>query len=269
MAPKKPSPIEQLLDVMSQLRDPEAGCPWDIEQTPETIAPYTIEEAYEVADAIASGDMDQLKDELGDLLFQVVFYSQMSREKGGFDFDDVAEGITTKMRNRHPHVFGTAQKRSPEEQNTAWEAQKAQERKAKARESGHRASALDGVALALPSLTRAQKIQKRAAKEGFDWPVLGPVIAKIREELQELEIEIEASSPTQRIADELGDLFFASVNLARHLDVDAETALKKATEKFERRFRYIENDVRSTGREPKETGLEEMERLWSKAKAQE
>tara|TARA_B100000530_G_scaffold257176_1_gene170641 strand:+ start:632 stop:1441 length:810 start_codon:yes stop_codon:yes gene_type:complete len=269
MAPKKPSPIEQLLDVMSQLRDPEAGCPWDIEQTPETIAPYTIEEAYEVADAIASGDMDQLKDELGDLLFQVVFYSQMSREKGGFDFDDVAEGITKKMRNRHPHVFSTAKERSPEEQNIAWETQKAEERKAKAIEAGHLASALDGVALAFPSLMRAQKIQKRAAKQGFDWPDLEPVIAKVREELQELELEIRASSPTQRVADELGDLFFASVNLARHLDIDAETALKKATEKFERRFRYIENDLRATGREPKETGLEEMERLWWKAKAQE
>ena len=269
MPPKKYSPIEQLLDVMSQLRDPKAGCEWDIAQTPETIAPYTIEEAYEVADAIASGDLDQLKDELGDLLFQIIFYSQMSREKGGFDFDDVVEGIITKMRNRHPHVFGTAQKNSPQEQNIAWEAQKAEERKAKAIKSGHRASALDGVALALPSLMRAQKIQKRAANEGFDWPDLGPVIAKVREELQELEMEIETSSPTQRIAEELGDLFFASVNLARHVDVDAETALKKATEKFERRFRYIENDVRSTGREPKETGLEEMERLWSKAKAQE
>jgi ATP diphosphatase len=269
MAPKKPSPIEQLLDVMSQLRDPEAGCEWDIAQTPETIAPYTIEEAYEVVDAIASGDMDQLKDELGDLLFQVIFYSQMSREKGGFDFDDVAKGITSKMRNRHPHVFGSARKRSPEEQDIAWETQKAEERKAKAKEAGHPASALDGVALAFPSLMRAQKIQKRAAKQGFDWPELGPVIAKVREELQELETEIEASSPTQRIADELGDLLFASVNLARHLDVDAETTLKKATEKFERRFRYIENKLRSTGREPKDTGLGEMERLWAKAKAQE
>ena len=269
MAPKKPSPIDQLLDLMSQLRDPEVGCEWDIEQTPETIAPYTIEEAYEVADAIASGDVDQLKDELGDLLFQIIFYSQMSREKGGFDFDDVAEGITIKMRNRHPHVFGTAKKRSPEEQNIAWEVQKAQERKEKARKTGHRESALDGVALAFPSLIRAQKIQKRAAEQGFDWPDLAPVIAKVREELEELEIEIEASSPTQRIGDELGDLFFAAVNLARHVDIDAETALKKATEKFERRFRYIENKLRSAGKEPKQTGLEEMERLWSKAKAQD
>ena len=254
---------------MSQLRDPEVGCAWDIEQTPESIAPYTIEEAYEVADAIAAGDMDQLRDELGDLLFQVVFYSQMSREKGGFDFDDVAKGITSKMRNRHPHVFGSAGKRSPEEQNIAWETQKAEERKAKAKEAGHLASALDDVALAFPSLMRAQKIQKRAAKQGFDWSDLEPVIAKVREELQELEVEIDASSPTHRIADELGDLLFATVNIARHLDIDAETALKKATEKFSRRFRYLETQLRSMGKELKESDLDEMERLWCDAKSHE
>lgn len=263
------SAISDLLDVMSRLRDPETGCPWDKEQTFATIAPYTIEEAYEVADAIASGDMEQLEDELGDLLFQVVFYAQMSRETGGFDFDDVANRIATKMRDRHPHVFGTVDERTSEGQTIAWEAQKAMERDARAAKLGRKPSALDGVALALPALMRAQKLQKRAAREGFDWPELAPVIAKIREELEEVEAEIAAGSPRERLQDEAGDLLFACVNLARHLGIDAEIALRDANAKFDRRFRAVENGLEKDGKAPSEAGLDEMEAHWAAAKAAE
>lgn len=263
------TPLENLLDVMEKLRDPDNGCPWDREQTFETIAPYTIEEAYEVADAIASGDMDQLEDELGDLLFQVVFYAQMSREDGGFDFDDVANRIATKMIDRHPHVFGAADERSSAGQTLAWETQKAQEREARAAKSGRAPSALDGVALALPALMRAQKLQKRAAREGFDWAALAPVIAKIREELAEVEAEIAANAAPERLQDEIGDLIFASVNLARHLGVDAEVALRETNAKFERRFRQVETGLDAEGKTLSEASLDEMERHWVAAKAAE
>lgn len=267
---KKPSAaIDDLLDVMARLRDPENGCPWDREQTFATIAPYTIEEAYEVADAIESGDMDQLEDELGDLLFQIVFYAQMSREAGGFDFDAVARRISTKMRDRHPHVFGAVDKRTSEGQTIAWEARKAQEREARAARTGRKPSALDGVALALPALMRAQKLQKRAAREGFDWSDLPPVIAKIREELAELEAEIDARAHIGRLQDEAGDLLFAAVNLARHLGIDAEIALRGTNAKFERRFRHVEQGLEKAGKSLSEADLDEMEFHWVAAKAAE
>lgn len=267
--PNKRPAIDDLLNVMARLRDPENGCPWDREQTFETIAPYTIEEAYEVADAIESGDMDQLEDELGDLLFQVVFYTQMSRESGGFDFDAVARRIATKMRDRHPHVFGAVDERTSEGQTIAWEEQKAAERDARAARLGRRPSALDGVALALPALMRAQKLQKRAAREGFDWPDLAPVVAKIREELEEVEAEIAAGSGQERLQDEAGDLLFACVNLARHLGIDAEIALRDANAKFDRRFRAVENGLGQEGKSLAEADLDEMEAHWVAAKATE
>jgi len=266
---KHSNAITDLLDVMTRLRDPDTGCPWDKEQTFATIAPYTIEEAYEVADAIASGDMDQLEDELGDLLFQVVFYAQMSREAGGFDFDDVANRIATKMRDRHPHVFGSVDERTSEGQTIAWETQKAQERDARAAKLGRKPSALDGVALALPALMRAQKLQKRAAREGFDWPDLAPVIAKTREELEEVEAEISAGSGADRLQDEAGDLIFACVNLARHLGIDAEVALRDANDKFDRRFRHVETGLEAEGKSLDEADLDEMEEHWIAAKETE
>jgi ATP diphosphatase len=261
--------IDDLLDVMARLRNPENGCRWDKEQTFATIAPYTIEEAYEVADAIETGDMDQLEDELGDLLFQVVFYAQISRETGGFDFDAVARRIATKMRDRHPHVFRAVDGRTSEGQTIAWEEQKAQERDARAAKIGRKPSALDGVALALPALMRAQKLQKRAAREGFDWDALPPVIAKIREELAELEVEIEAKAEHARLQDEAGDLLFACVNLARHLDVDAEIALRGTNAKFDRRFRHVEDALARDGKSLKGSYLDEMEAHWVDAKRAE
>lgn len=262
---KRPA-IDDLLNVMARLRDPENGCPWDAEQTFATIAPYTVEEAYEVVDAIESGDMDQLEDELGDLLFQVVFYAQMSREDGGFDFHDVAARIATKMRDRHPHVFGDVDERTSEGQTIAWEAQKAAERDARAAKTGRTPSALDGVAFALPALMRAQKLQKRAAREGFDWPDLAPVVAKIREELEEVEAEIAAGSAQERLQDETGDLLFACVNLARHLGIDAEVALRDANAKFDRRFRAVENGLGRDGKTLADADLDEMESHWVAAK---
>ena len=269
LPPTDETAIADLLEVMARLRDPDNGCPWDREQTFETIAPYTIEEAYEVADAIESGDMDQLEDELGDLLFQVVFYAQMSREAGGFDFDAVARRISTKMRDRHPHVFGAVDERTSEGQTIAWEARKAQEREARAARTGRKPSALDGVALALPALMRAQKLQKRAAREGFDWSALPPVIAKIHEELAELEAEIDAKSNMERLQDEAGDLLFAAVNLARHLGVDAEVALRGTNAKFERRFRHVEQGLEKEGKSLSDADLDEMEAHWISAKAAE
>ena len=263
------SAMVDLLEIMARLRDPINGCPWDKEQTFSTIAPYTIEEAYEVADAIETGDMDQLEDELGDLLFQIVFYAEMSREAGGFDFDAVARRISSKMRDRHPHVFDTVDERTSEGQTIAWEAQKAQEREARAARTGRKSSALDGVALALPALMRAQKLQKRAAREGFDWQDLPPVIAKIREELAELEAEIDAKADIGRLQDEAGDLLFAAVNLARHLGVDAEIALRGTNAKFERRFRHVEQGLEKEGKSLSEADLDEMESHWIAAKAAE
>ena len=259
------SEIERLLAVMARLRDPERGCPWDREQTFAGIAPHTVEEAYEVADAIERGDMAGLADELGDLLFQVVFHAQMAGEIGAFGFDDVARAIADKMVRRHPHVFGGAA--APDSGRAeVWEAAKAAERAAR----GGSAGALDGVARALPALTRAAKLQRRAARVGFDWPDIEPVLAKLREEIAELEAELEsAEAAPERVADELGDLLFACANLARHAGVDPETALRGANAKFERRFRRIEILLAATGRAPEDASLDEMERLWKQAKAEE
>ena len=261
--------LKKLLNVMAKLRDPETGCPWDLQQTHASIAAYTIEEAYEVADALENGDSQQIKEELGDLLFQVVFHAQISSEKNGFNFGDIADTVTKKMIERHPHVFSNNSEVANDELSVQWEEFKEKERQNSAARKGAEISALDGVALAFPSLMRAQKIQKRAAKQGCDWTHLAPVIEKVHEELQELEIEIEAKNQITRIADELGDLLFASVNLARHLEIDAETALKRATKRFERRFRYIEDNLRVRGKNFKDVDLEEMEELWLRAKSTE
>lgn len=255
------SPIDALIEVMRRLRDPDSGCPWDIEQTFETIAPYTIEEAYEVADAIASGSRDDLKDELGDLLLQVVYHSRMAEEEGAFAFGDVARGITEKMIRRHPHVFGTETVESAEAQTANWEATKAAERA----NSGAGTSALDGVALALPALVRAQKLQKRAARVGFDWPDASGVTAKIAEEATELAEEIESGTP-ERIAEEYGDLLFTVAVLGQHLGVDAEQALIAANRKFDRRFRGVEARLAEMGKSPTESSLEEMDSLWDAVK---
>ncbi|MBM3488097.1 MAG: nucleoside triphosphate pyrophosphohydrolase [Alphaproteobacteria bacterium] len=260
--------IDRLLEIMARLRDPAGGCPWDIEQTFATIAPYTIEEAYEVADAIERGDLAALKDELGDLLLQVVFHAQMAAERRAFAFADVAHGIADKLIRRHPHVFGAGDAATPDAVVTAWEDIKAAERAAKA-ETGATASALDGVARSLPALTRAEKLQKRAARAGFDWPDAAPVVAKIEEEINELRAEMKAASRPGRIAEELGDLLFACVNLARHLDVDPEAALRDANAKFERRFRHIETTIAAEGRDTRTVSLDRLDALWDEAKRRE
>lgn len=252
-----------LIEIMRALRDEEAGCPWDREQTFETIAPYTIEEAYEVADAIARKDMDELRDELGDLLFQVVFHSQMAHEAGYFQFNDVVESITRKMLRRHPHVFADDEVTTAEEQSHAWERHKAAERQAKGSE-GH--SQLDGVALGLPALLRAEKLQKRAARVGFDWPDLTGVVEKLEEELDEVKSALAQDEGLQRITEEMGDLLFSCVNLARKAGVDAETALRHANQKFDSRFRYIERQLKTANTPLEQATLDEMERLWLEAK---
>jgi ATP diphosphatase len=258
-------PLARLLAVMAWLRDREHGCPWDIDQTFKTIAPYTIEEAYEVADAIERSDLPALKEELGDLLLQVVYHAQMANEAKAFDFADVAAAIADKMVDRHPHVFGDLEIANADAQTISWESRKAAER---ARKGGAEpAGALDGVARALPALLRAEKIQKRAARVGFDWTTIGPVIDKIEEELRELRSELEAGKTEQaRITDELGDVLFAVANLARHCKVDPEAALRSTNDKFERRFRYVEKQLAAQGRKPAEATLEEMEALWQDAK---
>lgn len=254
--------IEDLLSLMATLRTPGTGCPWDLEQSFRTIAPYTIEEAYEVADAIERGDMTELKGELGDLLFQTVFHARMAEEEGAFNFEDVARAITEKMRSRHPHVFGQAEARDAEEQTRQWEAQKAEERAAK---GAH--GLLDDVPVGLPGLTRAVKLQRRAARIGFDWKNPRDVLDKIAEETGEL-VEGIDSGNQDRIEDEFGDLLFVIANLSRHLNVDPEAALRRANEKFSRRFRHIEQRLEDEGRLG-DASLEEMEALWVEAKGLE
>ena len=269
MTPEDRSPIELLLWVMARLRDPNGGCPWDLEQDFASIAPYTIEEAYEVADAVARGDLAHLKDELGDLLLQVVYHAQMATEAGLFDFDQVASAIADKMVRRHPHVFGTAEVAGARAQSRAWEAVKAAERasKAGAAEGGY--GVLNDVPLALPALVRAAKLQRRAARVGFDWPAPAQVLDKLDEEIGEIRVELKGSASAERLRDEIGDLLFAAVNLARHLEVDGETALRQANAKFERRFRAIEEALRARGRRLEDASLDEMEALWQEAKAKE
>jgi ATP diphosphatase len=259
-------PMARLLAVMAWLRDRQHGCPWDVDQTFRTIAPYTIEEAYEVADAIERDDLGALKDELGDLLLQVVYHAQMAHETGAFGFADVASAIADKMIDRHPHVFGDATVATAEAQTVSWEARKAAERTTK-RAGSEPAGALDGVARALPALLRAEKIQKRAARVGFDWKQTDPVIDKIEEELGELRAELMAGNvDPARLTDELGDVLFAVANLARHCKIDPEAALRATNDKFERRFRHIERRLAEAGRKPADATLEEMEALWQEAK---
>ncbi|HYE50436.1 MAG TPA: nucleoside triphosphate pyrophosphohydrolase [Azospirillaceae bacterium] len=262
--------MDRLLAIMAKLRDPDGGCPWDLEQDFPTIAPHTIEEAYEVADAIQQGDMEALKDELGDLLFQVVFYAQMASERGLWRFEDVAAGIVDKMIRRHPHVFGDAVVATADAQTARWEETKAKERAEKAAATGRAPSALDGVIAGLPALTRAVKLQKRAARVGFDWTDAADILDKIEEEVGELRAELENRSQDRaRIEDEMGDLFFALANLARRLEIEPETALRGTNAKFERRFRQVEGWLAEEGRRPEQATLEEMEALWTRAKKTE
>ena len=259
--------MQRLIQIMERLRDPDSGCPWDRQQTFASISRHTIEEAYEVADAIQREAMDELRDELGDLLFQVVFYSQMAREQSLFDFDDVVDSICTKMTRRHPHVFGDEKIATAEQQSRAWERHKSQERSRKQGIEGV-AGQLDGVAAALPALVRAGKLQKRAAEVGFDWPdILGP-IDKVREELAEVRAELDAGGDQGRLQAEIGDLLFSCVNLARHAGVDAESALRMANLTFERRYRAMEVILAAEGRSMDELDLDAMELLWRKAKAE-
>jgi len=267
--PLPADPMERLLAIMAKLRDPEGGCPWDIEQNFASIAPYTIEEAYEVADAIERGDMAALKDELGDLLLQVVFHARMAEEATRFRFADVAAAIAAKMISRHPHVFGDLTIATAEAQTRAWEQHKEGERRAKAMAEGRTPSVLDGVAAGLPALLRALKIQNRAARVGFDWQNAADVLVKVDEEISEIKTEISLGLDPMRAQDEVGDLLFAVVNLARHLNVDAEAALRHANAKFERRFRHMESRLAQTGRTPADVGLEDLEALWRQVKAAE
>jgi nucleoside triphosphate diphosphatase len=254
--------MDELLEVMARLRDPESGCPWDREQSFATIAPYTLEEAFEVADAIERGDLGELRDELGDLLFQVVFHARMAEEQGAFDFADVVGGLVEKMRRRHPHVFGGARIEDAEAQSRAWEGHKARERAARSQ------GLLDGVPLSLPALARAQKLGRRAARAGFDWPDAGAVLDKLAEEEAELAEAIAGrDGRPEAVEEELGDLLFTVANLARHLEVDAEGALRRASLKFERRFREVEARLAAAGRSPEDAGSEELERLWNAVKA--
>ncbi|TCT12375.1 ATP diphosphatase [Tepidamorphus gemmatus] len=265
--------IRTLIDLMAALRTPGSGCPWDLEQSFATIAPYTIEEAYEVADAIERGDVEDLRDELGDLLLQVVFHARMAQEAGLFDFGCVVEAITAKLIRRHPHVFGpdTAVRTDAAGVKRLWDGIKAAEKAERAERSAtapEPASLLDDVPVALPALTRAVKLQKRAATVGFDWPTAGEVIAKIREEIRELEDAAKAGD-RQMVEEEVGDLLFAVANLARHLSVDPETALREANAKFTRRFRHIEARAAAAETPLARLGLEEMDRLWQDAKRSE
>jgi nucleoside triphosphate diphosphatase len=259
--------MTRLVEIMAKLRDKDAGCAWDVAQTFSTIAPYTIEEAYEVADAIQRDDMDELKDELGDLLFQVVFHSQMAREVGAFEITDVVEAINSKMVRRHPHVFGQEDARTADQQVAAWEVIKAQERAGKGT-AEEPSSALDGVALALPSLLRAEKLQKRAARVGFDWTEAAPIFEKLTEETDEVREAIETGDH-DKIEDELGDLLFVAANLSRRLNVDPEQALRRANAKFERRFRAMEALALDDGNEFSTLDIDAQEALWQRVKKHE
>jgi MazG family protein len=258
--------LDRLLAIMARLRHPETGCPWDREQDFSSIAPYTIEESYEVADAIARDDTVALKDELGDLLFQVVFHARMAEEAGLFAFRDIATAIADKMERRHPHVFGSAAIPSVAAQAEAWEEHKAAERRGLAQQTDAPESVIGGVALALPALLRAVKLQRRAARIGFDWPAVHPVFDKIAEEIAELKAELVAGSDSSRLEDEMGDLLFAAANLARKLDIDPEAALRHANTKFERRFRSVELRARQ---QAAGTDLDALETLWQEVKQQE
>lgn len=254
--------MDELLAIMARLRDPARGCPWDRAQDFSSVAPYTIEEAYEVADAIARDDRAALKDELGDLLFQVIFHAQMAREEGAFDFDDVARGLRDKLVRRHPHVFGDADANDAETVAANWEAIKREERRA----TDDDPSALAGVAAGLPEWLRALKLQKRAARTGYDWPDVAPVLDKLREEIVEVEVELAQGADPVRLEDEIGDVLFVCINLARHARVDPGAALRQANAKFERRFRAMESLAASRGLAFDALGLEAQEALWREVK---
>ena len=270
-----PYTLDDLLYLMARLRDPQFGCPWDLKQTYASIVPHTLEEAYEVADAIERADFEHLPGELGDLLFQVVYYSQLAREEGRFEFAAVVDGITRKLVRRHPHVFvdgdlyGTPDAAKLEEAavKQRWEELKAEERAEKAAEPAQ-LSLLDDVPTALPALSRAAKLQKRAAQVGFDWPDALPVVDKVREELDEV-LEAMSENDSEAVAEEIGDLLFVVTNLARHLKVDSEAALRSANQKFERRFRFIEETLRAAGQPIENCTLEQLDALWGEAKKQE
>src|SRR5688572_18262874 len=266
------SSIDRLLQIMARLRDPQRGCPWDLEQSFGTIAPYTIEEAYEVADAIEREDYPALRDELGDLLFQVVFHSQMARERGSFAFDDVVAAICDKMERRHPHVFGEARIDSAAAQTVAWEEQKRLERESSGK------SVLADVPLALPALTRANKLGKRAAQVGFEWSDVNGALEKLDEEIVEFKAEVRShfclqdqhhGRQQERLAAEIGDVLFCVVNVCRYLKIDPEAALKNTNASFERRFRYVEQGLRAQGKTPQQATLAEMDKLWDEGKAKE
>ncbi|WP_434110780.1 nucleoside triphosphate pyrophosphohydrolase [Methylocaldum sp. GT1TLB] len=256
--------IQRLLDIMARLRHPETGCPWDLQQDFASLVPYTLEEAYEVADAAERGDIEDLREELGDLLLQVVFHSRIAEDRGLFTFEDVAGAISEKLIRRHPHVFGETVFETDAERHEYWESSKVAERREKGKTEQDE-SALSGIAANLPALVAAQKLQKRAARHGFDWPDIGPVFAKVREELDELEAAW-ATGDQSHIREEIGDLLFVVVNLARHLEVDAETALRSGNRKFINRFRYIEKQLSARGKSLTESTLAEMDALWDEAK---
>jgi len=266
--------LEDLLHLMARLRDPQFGCPWDLQQNYASIVAHTIEEAYEVADTIERGDFEHLQGELGDLLFQVVYYSQLAREEGRFEFEGVVDSITRKLIRRHPHVFPTGELYAPVDTpslseaqvKSRWEEIKAEERAEKSQPEQR--SLLDDVPAALPALSRAAKLQKRAATVGFDWPAALPVLDKVREELDEV-LQAMADGDADALEDEVGDLLFAAVNLARHLKQDPEHALRRANRKFERRFRFIEQALRDSGRPIEDCNLDELDALWGEAKRQE
>nr|WP_298727563.1 nucleoside triphosphate pyrophosphohydrolase [uncultured Steroidobacter sp.] len=277
------SGIQRLLDIMTRLRDPQRGCPWDLQQSFKTIAPYTVEEAYEVADAIERDDLASLRDELGDLLFQVVFHAQMAKEQGAFDFDAVAHAICDKMERRHPHVFGSASVADAEAQSVAWEEQKRRER-AQKRSGEEQGSVLDDVPIALPALTRANKLGKRAAQVGFEWSDVHGAIEKLDEEIAEFKAEVrshvclqadttasttEGQRQHERLAAEIGDVLFCVVNVCRYLKIDPELALKRTNASFERRFRYVERGLAKQGKTPQQATLAEMDQLWDEGKAEE
>lgn len=261
--------ISRLIEIMAALRTPGSGCPWDLEQDSGTIAPYTLEEAYEVADAVARGDLDDLREELGDLLLQVVFHARMAEEQGAFAFPDVVQAITEKLIRRHPHVFADADGKTAEAVKGLWDSIKAQEKQAKAaRGASAPTGALSGVPVALPALTRALKLQQKAGKVGFDWNDPRAVLAKIREEADEIEAALDQRDQAA-LAGEIGDLLFAVVNLARHAGADPETVLRGTNRKFERRFAFIERALADRGRSPAQATLEEMDALWTQAKLAE